>query len=175
MLIPASYVQEFPFIPGGGLFFLPVGICIVLGAFLQRWRIMLVWIGFALGIAAIMLLGARYFRGLPPPSAMQLSFFAAAIVAEVLAFRFVMPRVRPSGERALLVATLAIVGAHFLIMIPTFGAPILVLGLLCLINAGVAWRAPAYPISAAWLVDGVFKIGAGLAMWLASPVFMGKY
>ena len=75
----------------------------------------------------------------------------------------------------MLLATLAIVGAHFLVMVPTFGAPILVLALLCIANAGVAWRAPAYPVSIAWFVDGVFKIGAGLAMWLASPFFAGKY
>lgn len=173
MLIPASYVHEFPFIPGGGLFFLPIGICIVLGALIRPFRMALVWIGLALGIAAIVL-GGKYLRGLPPPSVVQIAFFAAAIVAEAVAFRLVMPRVRPLGERALLLASLAIVGAHFLIMIPTFGVPILALGLLCLANAGVAWRTQSYPISAAWFVDGVFKMGIGLVMLLASPALMGK-
>lgn len=173
MLIPASYVHEFPFIPGGGLFFLPIGICIVLGALIRPFRMALVWIGLALGIAAIVL-GGKYLRGLPPPSVVQIAFFAAAIVAEAVAFRLVMPRVRPLGERALLLASLAIVGAHFLIMIPTFGVPILALGLLCLANAGVAWRTQSYPISAAWFVDGVFKVGIGLVMLLASPALMGK-
>jgi hypothetical protein len=173
MLIPASYVHEFPLIPGGGLFFLPIGICIVLGALLRPIRMTLVWIGLALGIAAIVL-GGKYLRGLPPPSGVQIAFFAAAIVAEAVAFRLVMPRVRPLGERALLLASLAIVGAHFLIMIPTFGVPILALGFLCLANAGVAWRTQSYPISAAWFVDGVFKVGIGLVMLLASPALMGK-
>lgn len=173
MLIPASYVHEFPFIPGGGLFFLPIGICIVLGALIRPFRMALVWIGLALGIAAIVL-GGKYLRGLPPPSGVQIAFFAAAIVAEAIAFRLVMPRVRPLGERTLLLASLAIVGAHFLIMIPTFGVPILALGLLCLANAGVAWRTQSYPISAAWFVDGVFKVGIGLVMLLASPALMGK-
>lgn len=174
MLIPASYVRAFPLIPGGGLFFMPVGVCVVIGAFAPRWRMTLVWIGFALGIATITL-GGKYYRDLPPPSVVQVAFFAAAIAAEILAFRLVMPRVRPLGERPMLVATLAIVGAHFLVMIPSFGAPIFVLALLCLANAGAAWRAPAYPISAAWFVDGLFKVGVGLAMLLASPVFTGRY
>jgi hypothetical protein len=174
MLIPASYVREFPFIPGGGMFFLPIGICILLGALIRPFRMTLVWIGLTLGIGALVL-GGKYLRGLPPPTNVQIAFFAAAIAAEVLAFRLIMPRVRPLGERPMLVATLAIVSAHFLIMIPTFGAPIFALALLCLANAGAAWRVPAYPISAAWFVDGVFKVGIGLAMWLASPVFAGKY
>jgi len=174
MLIPASYVHEFPFIPGGGLFFLPIGAGILLGALIRPFRMTLVWLGLALGIAAIVL-GGKYLRGLPPPTTLQIAFFAAAIIAEVIAFRLIMPRVRPLGERPLLLASLAIVGAHFLIMIPTFGLPIMALGLLCLANAGMAWRAPSYPISAAWFVDGLFKVGIGLVMLLASPVFMGKY
>lgn len=174
MLIPASYVHAFPFIPGGGLFFLPIGICIALGALIRPLRMTLVWIGLALGIAAIVL-GGKYLQGLPPPSTRQIAFFAAAIIAETLAFRLIMPRVRPLGERPMLVASLAIVGAHFLVMIPTFGIPILILAVLCLANAGAAWRVPAYPISAAWFVDGIFKIGIGLAMLLASPVFAGRY
>lgn len=75
----------------------------------------------------------------------------------------------------MLLGTLAIVGAHFLIMIPAFGIPIAVLALLCLANAAAAWRLPAYPISAAWFVDGVFKIAIGGAMWLASPAFSGLH
>ncbi|HEY7977523.1 MAG TPA: DUF6609 family protein [Rhizomicrobium sp.] len=174
MLIPESYVREFPFIPGGGLFFLPIGAAILLGALIRPLRMTLVWIGLALGIAAIVL-GGKYLRGLPPPTMVQIAFFAAAIIAEVIAFRLIMPRVRPFGERPVLVASLAIVGAHFLIMIPTFGVPIFALGLLCLANAGAAWRAPSYPISAAWFVDGVFKMGIGLAMLLASPAFVGTF
>jgi hypothetical protein len=72
-----------------------------------------------------------------------------------------------------LLATMDIVGAHFLIMVPTFGVPIVVLALLCLGNAAVAWRLPGYHISVAWFLDDVFKLAAGVAMWLASPAFGG--
>lgn len=172
MLIPMSYVREFPMIPGGGLFFIPIGLCIVAGALVARARMMLVWVGLALGIVAI-LLGGRFLEGLPPPSTAQVAFFVAAIVAEVIAFRVAMPRVRPAGLRPTLLVTLAIVGGHFLVMVPAFGLPILVLALLCLGNAATAWRMPAYPVSAAWFVDGLFKTCVGVAMWLASPAFGG--
>src|SRR5690348_185073 len=129
MLISAATVQQFPLIPGGGMFFVPVGICVALGAFLSRRRMMLVWSGFILGILAISLGGAHFFKGLPPPTILQVASFAAAIAAEVVAFRLVLPRVRAYGERTATVATLAIVGAHFIIMIPAFGWPIAALAL----------------------------------------------
>jgi len=44
------------------------------------------------------------------------------------------------------------------------------LAVLCLANASAAWRLPAYPLSAAWFIDGIFKIAIGGMMWLASPV-----
>ncbi|HLY05524.1 MAG TPA: DUF6609 family protein [Rhizomicrobium sp.] len=170
MIIPMQYVREFPLIPGGGLFFLPVGICVALGAFLPRLRMALVWAGMLLGIVSVAL-GWSLYRGLPPPSRLQVACFGAAIFAETLAFRFVIPRVRPMGERALWICTLAIVGAHFLIMIPAFGAPIAVLALLCLGNATAAFVLPAYPAPAMWFVDGVFKTGVGAVMLAASPLF----
>lgn len=171
MLISPGYVQQFPLIPGGGMFFIPVGICVALGAFFPPRRMTLVWIGFILGIVAISTGGAIFFRGLPAPTVLQIASFAAAIVAEVVAFRFLLPRVQARGERMTTLATLAIIGAHFIIMIPAFGWPIAVLALLCLLNAGAAWRGAAYPLSAAWFIDGLFKVVIGCAMWLASPVF----
>ena len=168
--LSAQYVREFPLIPGGGLFFLPVGICVALGAFLPRLRMTLVWIGMAAGILFI-ILGWRLYKGLPPPTALQIASFAAAIFAETVAFGLVIPRVRAAGERPLLVCTLAIVGAHFLIMIPAFGVPIAVLALLCLGNAAAGFVFGGYPLRAMWFVDGVFKVGVGAVMATSSPLF----
>jgi len=170
MIMAAQYVREFPLIPGGGLFFLPVGACVALGAVFPRRRMVLVWVGMALGIVCVAL-GWRLYDGLPPPTILQVACFAAAIAAETVAFRLVIPRVRAAGERALLVCTLFIVGAHFLIMIPAFGFPIAVLALLCLVNAaaGQAWR--GYALPAMWFLDGLFKIAVGACMLAASPVF----
>jgi hypothetical protein len=172
MLISAEYVREFPLIPGGGLFFMPVGICIVLGSIIPRARMLLVWAGIALGLAT-RAFGGKYLRGLSPPTLAQIAFFGVAIVAEGVGFRVFIPRLRPSGERKVLLGTLAIVGAHFILMLPTFGLPILVLAMLCLGNAALAWRLPDYPVGAAWCLDGIFKIGVGATMWVASPAFSG--
>lgn len=173
-IIQPEYVHAFPMIPGGGLFFVPIGICIVLGAFLPRLRMALVWIGMAVGVLAIVL-GGNIFKGLPPPTLVQVIFFAMAIVAEVVAFRVFIPRLRTLGDRGVLAGTLGIVGAHFLIMVPTFGAPIFLLAVLCLANASVAYKASMYPVSSAWLVDGVFKMAVGSVMVMASPVMAATH
>jgi hypothetical protein len=170
MIIPAPYVREFPLIPGGGLFFLPVGFCVALGAFFPRLRMALVWTGMAAGVLCV-ILGRRLYEGLPPPTPLQIAFFAAAIFAETVAFRVIVPRVRAAGERPLWICTLAIVGAHFLIMIPAFGVPIAVLALLCLGNAAAGWILGVYPLPAVWCADGLFKILIGAVMMSASPLF----
>jgi hypothetical protein len=170
MLIPAQYVKAFPLIPGGGLFFIPIGLCIVIGAFYPVRRMALVWAGITAGVLAI-LLGARFLRGLPPPTTIQVASFAIAIVAEAVAFRVIIPRLRSAGEHPVQVAALGIVGAHFLLMIPAFGWPIVVMAALCLGNAFIAYTTARYPISAAWFVDGIFKLSVGVIMWTASPFF----
>ena len=173
-IIQPDYVHAFPMIPGGGLFFVPIGTCIVLGAFFPRLRMALVWIGLAAGVLAIVL-GGNLLKGLPPPTLVQVIFFAMAIVAEVVAFRVFIPHLRALGDRAVLAGTLGIVAAHFLVMIPTFGVPIFVLALLCLANAGVAYQAPNYPVANAWLLDGVFKVAVGSVMLMASPVLAAMH
>jgi len=169
MLLP-NYVHSFPLIPGGGLFFLPVGIGVALGAFFPRMKMALVWGGMAAGVLCIVL-GRRFYEGLPPPGAIQVAFFAAAIAAEAVAFRLVIPRVRALGERPLTICTLLIVGAHFLIMIPAFGLPIAVLAILCLANVGAGFVLRGYQLPRMWFIDGLFKIGVGGLMLAASPVF----
>ena len=72
---------------------------------------------------------------------------------------------------AVIVTTLAIVGAHFIIMLPAFGPLIGVLGFLCLVNAAAAWRKLMYPSSAAWLVDGAMKLLLGAILLVTSPLF----
>ncbi len=68
------------------------------------------------------------------------------------------------GERNQTLAILAIVGAHFFVMAPAFGAPIVMLGALALGNAVAGAVVPHYPLSALWFVDGALKLGAGAVM-----------
>ena len=112
-------------------------------------------------------------RGLGSPSLLQVSFLALAILLEIAGFAYLMPAVRPRGERATLGATLGIVGAHFLVMLPAFGPLIGALGLACTLNAAVFWRFSAYRAAFAWFVDGCLKLLLGMAMIATSPLLLG--
>ena len=166
-----AYVSQFPMTPYGGAFLTGMGVCIIVGAFLQGSRQSLVWVGFALGILLIVLSGRLLAKGLHSPTTFQLVALAAAIVFEFVALIVVMPRIRPKGERAVVSATMGIVGLHFLIMIPAFGFLIGLMALGCTLNAAALATLSRYALGVAWFVDGVVKLTLGLAMLATSPVF----
>ena len=168
-----SYVLRYPMTPYGGVFIATVGVCVITGAVLRNYRGNLVWIGFALGGILLLACGGTLGRGLHSPSLFQVSFFGFAIVLEIAAFRYLMPAVRPRGERATLGATLGIVGAHFLVMLPAFGPLIGALGLACTLNAAGFWLLFAYHADFAWFVDGCLKLLLGMAMIATSPLLLG--
>jgi hypothetical protein len=130
-----SYVLHYPMTPYAGVFIATVGVCVIAGAVLRNYRDNLVWVGFALGAVLLLVFGGTLSRGLRSPSLLQVSFFALAIFLEIAGFAYLMPVVRPRGERATMSATLGIVGAHFVVMLPAFGPLIAVLGLACTLNA----------------------------------------
>ena len=107
------YALHYPMTPYGGVFIATVGVCVIAGAVLGNYRDNLVWIGFALGTVLLLGFGGILSRGLHSPTLLQVSFLALAILLEIAGFRYLMPAVRPRGERATLGATLGIVGAHF--------------------------------------------------------------
>jgi hypothetical protein len=139
-----SYVLHYPMTPYPGVFIATVGVCVMAGAVLPNYRAYLVWIGFALGAMLFVGFGQILSTGLHAPSLLQVSFLALAIALEIAGFRYLMPIMRPRGERATLSATLGIVGAHFLVMLPAFGPLIGGLGLGCTLNAAGLWRISAY-------------------------------
>jgi hypothetical protein len=126
MTIPLIYSTLHPMAPLGGLFVATIGVFLILGSFLPAIRLKLTYVGFAAGTVALFL-GARLAVGLPAPSHLQVIFLVLAIVLEVAMFIILMPPVRRRGERAVLVATLAIVAVHFWVMAPAFGPLIAVL------------------------------------------------
>jgi hypothetical protein len=164
------YSTLHPMAPFGGLFVATIGFFLVLGAMLPALRMKLTYVGFVAGTLAL-LLGGRLAVGLPAPSKFQLSSLVLAIALEIVLFVALMPRMRRIGERAVLVATLAIVSIHFLVMLPAFGPLIGALGVLCLLNASIAWRNRAYPIGVAWVLDGAIKLVFGILLVMTSPFF----
>jgi len=165
------YAVAFPLAPLGGMFVGCVGICIMLGGFAWRFRMPLLWIGFPFALTTIAFFGGRFSAGIAPPSRFQTGALVLAIIFEFAAFPFLMPRLRRQGERAVLVGTLSIVGAHFLIMTPAFGPLITILGLLCLANAAITWRARSYASQLSWFVDGGLKLSLGAGMLSVAPYF----
>jgi hypothetical protein len=169
--MPSSQIYStlHPMAPLGGLFVGTIGLFLIFGALLPAVRLKLTYASFAVGTLALFL-GGRLVVGLPAPSHWQVISLVLAIVLEIAMFVIVMPPMRHRGERAVLVATLAIVGVHFWVMAPAFGLLISVLGTLCLLNAAIAWHKPSYRIGAAWFVDGTLKLGVGFLLVMTSPL-----
>ena len=166
---PAAYAVHYPLAPLGGVFVAVVGISILLGSFWRGARMNFIWLGLPLAAVA-MTVAFPEMPGLPAPSSTQIGALVLAIAFEVAAFVFVLPRAGArGGERAVFIATLAIVGAHFVIMLPVFGPLIAIIGLACLGNAALGAAARTYGDRAAWFVDGLIKLSGGLAMAWASP------
>ena len=168
-----SYVLYYPMTPYAGVFIATVGVCVIAGSVLPKYRALLVWIGFMLGTILLVVFGQILSTGLhTPPSLLQATFLGLAIVLEIAGFRYLMPIMRTRGERATLSATLGIVGAHFLVMLPAFGPLIGGLGLGCTLNAAGLWRFSEYRAGPAWFVDGCLKLTFGTAMIATSPILL---
>jgi hypothetical protein len=157
--------------PLGGVFVAVMGVFVLLGSAVPRRRMILVYVGAAAAALALVFSG-RLIVGLPSPTQLQVGSLVVAIIVELVAFVTLMPRIRLHGQRAVLSSTLAIVGAHFLIMLPAFGSVIALVGTLGVANAAAAWRCTDYRTELAWLIDGLIKLGGGLILVTTSPVIV---
>jgi hypothetical protein len=159
----AEYNSAWPLASLGGLFVAAMGASVILGAAMPRQRMALVWLGFVAGLGAIVYGVTELGIDPPPPTRFQPLALIAAITLELAAFSFLMRPLYRKGERAVLVGTLAIVGAHFIVMWPAFGPLIGALGMACCINAAAAWFT-SYSPRVAWLVDGGLKLSFGVLL-----------
>jgi hypothetical protein len=102
------------------------------------------------------------------PTRLQLWFLFGSIALEIVLFRFGMTRYRRAGERSARLASLFIVGLHFLPMAVALGPMCLTLGvILCLCSGAGLWVKPSLSLTGLWAADGLLKIAFGLAMTLA--------
>jgi hypothetical protein len=163
-----TYAQIYPLAPLGGAFVAVMGVFVLLGSAMPRLRMTFVYVGAGAAVLALVFSG-RLAVGLPPATKLQVGSLIVAIIVEFIAFVILMPRIRVRGQRAVLAATLAIVGAHFLIMLPAFGSLIALVGTLCVANAAAARRWTNYRTDIAWLIDGLIKLGGGLLLVTTSP------
>ena len=151
----------------GGLFILLTGLGVVLGAVLPSRRKPLLAVGGIAAVVSIVLLGGVLSKPFGAPTSLQLWGLAVSIVLEVVLIAVIVWRFKRLGERTFYLAILFVVGVHFLPMELAFGPLCVGLGLAAMANAGVGlWIRRGTSLNAAWLVDGVLKMGFGALMFL---------
>lgn len=167
---PSAWPHVFPLIRGGGLFIFIMGVGVLLGALLPFRRGLLLMVGAAVATLAIVLFARPLAAPFGAPTPIQLWFLFGSIAAEVVLVRFAVARYRQSGERALLLAILFVVGLHFLPMAVAFGPLCAALGLtLCLVAGSGLWLWPNISLDRLWAADGLIKMGFGAAMLFTWP------
>ena len=155
-------------VPAGGLFIAIVGVGILSGALFPNKRDFSLVCAFVVATAALILFGGRLMAPFGNPTRLQLWFLFGSIALEIILFCFAMPRYRRRGERSARLASLFIVGIHFLPMAVAFGPMCLALGLvLCLCSAAGLWLRPDLSLNGLWAADGLLKIAFGSVMMLA--------
>jgi hypothetical protein len=161
----------FPLMRGGGAFLATIGLGILVGAFgRRRWRTVSLIVGAGLGVAVMAVAGATKiaFDGIGYPAIWQWIVLGVAFVVEGWLVSIVVRRIPDLESRRFWLWMLVIVGAHFLILLPSHGPICGALALLCMLNAAIGLRAPTVDFRVFWAIDGVLKIGAGVAMVLVS-------
>lgn len=166
MLTDLSGAHAYPLVRGGGLFLIIVGVGIIAGGVVPRFR------GVALAVFGLIaaVLTASFARQLAAPfgtpTALQVWSLIGAVVLELALIPLVVRRLRHEGSRAVTLAVLLVVGLHFLPMALAFGPLMLVLSLsVCLISVS-GFLVARLPLSMLWLLDGGAKLGVGGVMWL---------
>jgi hypothetical protein len=140
LLQPSTWATHFPMVRAGGLFILIVGIAILAGALFPSKRSFLLILGFIVAGVMIVLFAARLTASFGNPAPVQLWFLFGAIAFEFVLIRFTNARYRQKGEQALLLATLFVVGLHFLPMAVAFGPVCFALGLVLCAWSGIGLR-----------------------------------
>lgn len=159
--------QLFPLMRGGGAFLAAIGLGILVGAVgSRRWRTVLLIVGAATGVAAMAVLGATRvaFDGIGYPAVWQWVVLGLAFLVEGWLVSIVVRRNPDIESREFWLWMLVVVGAHFLILLPSHGPVCGLLAVLCMVNAVIGLRLPAVDLRVFWAIDGALKIAAGATM-----------
>lgn len=166
--------RTFPLMRGGGALLVLVGLGLVVGGIGgRRWLLPGLITGAALAVVVMMVGGITktIFEGLGYPAIYQYVAFGIGVVVEVGLVNLVVAKVPDRDSREFWLWILLVVGVHFLILAFSHGPICGLLGLLCIINAGIGLLVPGIPYRVLWISDGVLKIAAGSTMvWLSYQV-----
>ncbi|WBQ03290.1 DUF6609 family protein [Kribbella sp. CA-293567] len=159
--------RTFPLMRGGGALLVLVGLGLVVGgAAGRRWMLPGLISGAALAVLVMMVGGITktIFEGLGYPAIYQYVAFGIGVVAEVGLVNLVVAKVPDRDSRRFWLWILLVVGVHFLVLAFSHGPICGLLGLLCIVNAGLGLLVPGLPYRVLWVADGVLKVAAGAAM-----------
>jgi len=164
--------HPYPMIRSGGLFLIIVGTGTILGAIVPKYIWHIFGISAFVASTALTLMARALTAPLGIPTRFQIGALIIAVIMEFVIIYLFPHFFPPRDEHTFQLSILLIVGLHFLIMTPAFGALITVLGILTIVNAGLGiWKGSQIAFSKTWGIDGILKLGIG-AMMLCFP-FIG--
>ena len=165
MITDPTYAQAFPLVRAGGVFLGIVGMGIIIGGVLPRFRGVTLAVSGAIAAVVTTLLAQRLAAPFGAPTALQLWSLVGAVALELALIPLVVRRFRSKGPRTVTLAVMLVVGVHFLPMALAFGPVMGVLGLLVCIIGVSGLVTPHLPLNVLWGLDGIAKLGAGAVMW----------
>ena len=163
--------DHYPMQQGAGAFLICVGIALIWGSLDPPRAFSALQIGMGAGAMAILVI-ARHRRriGRVRPTVMQIGLMMLAVPIELIIFAAAFPLV-PPDVRLRWIAALSIVGAHFVVMRWSLGAPIALLGLSEIVLMCVAYVSPSFPLNTVIATDGALKAAFGFGMFVIGSRF----
>jgi hypothetical protein len=169
---PLTNPHPYPLIRAGGLFILIMGLGISIGS-LREWLILpMIGVGFGVGFLVLSQVQGPLLREMGTITNLQSTTLIFGYIFEGVGIGLwcaaLLPREGPS--RRFILGILVIVGLHFIFFFLSMGWLMILLTLACTGWALYALRRNTISISRAYLMDGLLKIAAGLAMVIFYPV-----
>jgi hypothetical protein len=167
LLYLSQALSAYPMMRGAGLFVLFVGAGIAVGGILGKKYVVPMLI--AGGVLAILSQIVRV-RGLTDfgetPTRAQFYALYGGITFEALLIVLVCCLIPDRNSRRFWLWILFVVGLHFIVLAYAQGMPLLLLGVLGMVNAIIGLRMTSVSYLKFWTIDGVLKIAIGTWMLL---------
>jgi hypothetical protein len=161
-------LHPYPMMRGAGLFILLVGLGITAGGLLgKKYVVPMLIAGGVLAILSqiVRVKGLTDFGGVPTRA--QGYILYGGIAFEAILIFFVSYLIRDRSSRRFWLWLLFVVGLHFIVLSYAQGAPLMLLGLLGMVNAVVGLRMTNVSYLKFWVIDGVLKVAIGAWMLFA--------
>ena len=163
----STTLHPYQMMRGAGLFVLLAGLGIAVGGILgKKYVVPMLISGGVLAILSqiVRVKGFTNFGGIPTQA--QLYALYIGITFEAVLIGLVVYFIRDRSSRRFWLWILLVVGIHFMVLAYAQGPPLLLLGVLSMINAIVGLRMTNVSYLKFWVMDGVLKTAIGAWMLL---------